>query len=193
MSERIDRRIGNNSLIAAVVLLFSGIAGIALWFFLKAPAPAPPIQPPAAAEIVRSEEPLSVPVYMARNGILSAEQKAVKRQPDAQSQAREILNAVLDGAREISAAPLKDVNVRSFFLDAEGTGYVDLNPTTENGIRASAEEELLALYAIVNTLTQSIEEIRRVRFLVDGREAQTLAGHIDVAKPFVRRTDLIKQ
>ena len=54
-------------------------------------------------------------------------------------------------------------------------------------------EELLALYAMVNTLSQNFEEIRQVRFLVDGREAQTLAGHIELSRKFTKRMDLVKQ
>jgi hypothetical protein len=59
-------------------------------------------------------------------------------------------------------------------------------------LKASVEGELLAVYALVNSLTQSIPEVRQVRFLLDGREAQTLAGHIDLSRSFVKRTDLVK-
>jgi hypothetical protein len=46
---------------------------------------------------------------------------------------------------------------------------------------------------MVNTLSQNFEEIRQVRFLVDGREVQTLAGHIELSRKFTKRMDLVKQ
>ena len=51
----------------------------------------------------------------------------------------------------------------------------------------------MAIYAVVNTLTQNFEEIKEVRFLLDGREAQTLAGHIDASVFFSARPDLARQ
>jgi hypothetical protein len=41
-------------------------------------------------------------------------------------------------------------------------------------------------------LVQNVPEVRQVRFLVDGREVQTLAGHIDLSRSFGKRTDLVK-
>jgi hypothetical protein len=60
-------------------------------------------------------------------------------------------------------------------------------------VRASVWEELIALYAMVNTLSQNFEEIRQIRFLVEGREVQTLAGHIELSRKFTKRMDLVKQ
>ena len=54
-----------------------------------------------------------------------------------------------------------------------GTAYVDLGRGRPGGIRGVGRDELLAVYAVVNTLTQNFEEIRQVRFLIEGREAQT--------------------
>ena len=69
---------------------------------------------------------------------------------------------------------------------------MDLAPASETGVRASAWEELLAVYAVVNTLVQNFEEIRQIRFLLDGKETQTLTGHIDLGRTFTKRMDLVK-
>jgi hypothetical protein len=60
-------------------------------------------------------------------------------------------------------------------------------------VRASAWEEQLAIYALVNTLLQNFEEIKQVVLLLDGGEAQTLAGHMDLSRTFAKRMDLVKQ
>ena len=44
--------------------------------------------------------------------------------------------------------------------------------------------ELLSIYSVVNTLSLNISEIEAVKFLIEGREAKTLAGHIDLRYPF---------
>ncbi|HSQ77452.1 MAG TPA: GerMN domain-containing protein, partial [Nitrospirota bacterium] len=73
------------------------------------------------------------------------------------------------------------------------TAYVDISSAQQNGATASAWEELLAIYSMVNTLMQNFEEIKQVRFLLEGKEAQTLAGHIDLSRKFDKRMDLVKQ
>jgi hypothetical protein len=44
-------------------------------------------------------------------------------------------------------------------------------------------DELLTVYAIVDSLTANVPQIRRVGLLVGGRERDTLAGHVDIRRP----------
>lgn len=193
MSERVDRRIGSTSLVAVVVviLMLAGAVGIAVWRLRAAPAASqvlgqtPPIRNP------RPDEPLQVIRYMPVVGGLAGNNVPVLRQTDTQAQAREVLSALLAAGSRIPV--LSDMKLRGFFLAEDGTAYVDLTTGSQEVLTASAGDEFLAVYALVNTLTQNFEEIRQVRFLIEGREAQTLAGHMDLVRAFTKRTDLVKQ
>jgi len=88
---------------------------------------------------------------------------------------------------------LRDIRLRELYLDAFGTAYIDLSPGPQKDVRASAWEEQLAIYAMVNTLLQNFDGIKTVVLLIDGREAQTLAGHMDLSRTFTKRMDLVKQ
>ena len=198
MSERIDRRIGSNRpLLVTVVVIFviAAATGGYVWQRMTGPSASPVSTQgqPAPAQPARPDEPLMITLYVPGNGILSAGLVAVKRQSDTQAQAREALTAALADLRAVQSPVLKELKLREFFLDASGTAYVDLAPVLQCGVKASAWEELLALYAVVNTLTQNFEEIKQVRFLLEGKEAQTLAGHIDLSRTFTSRLDLVKQ
>src|SRR5574337_1057181 len=183
MPDRIDRRINGNGMLFTVVLIIFAIAtaaGIYVWRISRAPAVPLQDQTRSSAVSPRSDDPLSVTAFVPLNGKLSPGPLTVKRQPDTQAQAREMLTTVLADQRMRSAPVLNEMKLRAFFLDQAGTAYVDLAPAAPGGIRASARDEMLAVYAVVNMLTQNLEEVRRVRFLIDGRESQTLAGHIDL-------------
>lgn len=198
MSEKIDRRIGNNGLwvmMAIVILVVAGAAGFSIWLNMAGRSASPALEQaePPPAQPVRSDEPLTVTLFVSGNGFLSTGSIAVKRQPDTQTQAREALTTALADLRAVQSPVLKELKLRGLFIDSGGTAYVDLAPLPQTGIRSSALEELLAIYAVVNTLGQNFEEIKQVRFLVDGKEAQTLAGHIDLSRTFTKRTDLVKQ
>ncbi len=198
MSEKIDRRIGGSLLPWVLVAVFAAaaVAGFLVWSRLGAvPADSTTAQLAAAAatQPARADEPLSMTIYCPVEGALAAGTVAVNRLPDAQSQAREALASLFADPRAAQSALFKEIKVRQLFLDASGTAYVDLSLLKQGGPAASAGEELLAIYAVVDTLAQNFEEIREVRFLVDGREAQTLAGHIDLTRKFEKRMDFVRQ
>jgi flagellar basal body-associated protein FliL len=138
-------------------------------------------------------EPLAVTIYYPVGDQLLSGTASVKRQPDAQAQAREALAAVFADQRAAQTAVFRDIKLKAFYLDGRGTAYIDLTPSSQRDIRAATSEELLAVYAMVNTVMQNFEEIKQVAFLVDGRDAQTLAGHLDLSRMFTKRMDLVKQ
>jgi len=196
MPERIDRRIPGDRLLTVVaVVLAAGlcVGGFFFWWRMRAVAPAinATQQPSAAGQLLN--EPLVITLSVPVDGLLVAVPAPVTRQPDTQSLAREALAALFADPSGSQAPVLKDLRLRGFYLDAVGTGYIDLAPVEQREVRASVSEELIALYAMVNTLSQNFEEIKQVRFLVDGREVQTLAGHIDLSRKFTKRMDLVKQ
>ncbi|QIB68217.1 hypothetical protein Ami103574_02330 [Aminipila butyrica] len=72
---------------------------------------------------------------------------------------------------------LNDITVK------DGTAYVDLKGKDLQEGSGGSLEELCFISQIVETLTNSFDEIDQVQFLVDGQEAETLLGHCDVSEP----------
>ncbi len=198
MSERSDRSLGNGrSLILAAtigLIVVAAAGGGYLWHRSNRPLPAPvPEQRgPQDGPSVRTEEPVQATLFVPVNGMLEPVVVGGQRQTDLQLEAREVVRAILAGERGSQAAVLKDFRLRALYVDASGTAFVDLAPAGQREVRASVWEELLAVYALVNTLTQNFAEIRQVRLLIDGREGQTLAGHLDLSRAFMKRTDLVR-
>lgn len=197
MSERIETDGVNRALIAVVILLGAVIvAGGGYLLFSGrggAPEQAAPKEPAFRVPVARPDEPLAVTAYLPSGAHLVPEIIGVKRRPDTPMQAREALAALLTGQRAAQIPVLRELRLRALFLDASGTAFADLQAAAGGGITGSAGDELLAIYALVNTLTQNFEEIKEVRILLDGREVQTLTGHVDLTAYFAARMDLVKQ
>lgn len=51
-----------------------------------------------------------------------------------------------------------------------------------DGVQGSMGE-LLAVYAVVDSVTVNFPSVRRVQILLDDRPAETLAGHVDLTRP----------
>lgn len=76
-----------------------------------------------------------------------------------------------------------DAVVRGAYLLPGGTVVVDLGgPTIAGGWGTGTHQELMAIYSLVHTVTANFPEARRVRILVNGMAAETLAGHISLAR-----------
>lgn len=63
------------------------------------------------------------------------------------------------------------------------TAVVDLGNEIVEGLPGGSNSETMAIYAITNTICYNFPRIKRVRFLLEGREAETLKGHIDLREP----------
>jgi spore germination protein GerM len=77
----------------------------------------------------------------------------------------------------------RDTVVRATFLLPDGTAFVDLGgPTLEQGWGTGSHEELMAVYSVVQTVTTNFPEAKRVRILINGDPAETLAGHVNLSR-----------
>lgn len=75
---------------------------------------------------------------------------------------------------------------------AGDTAYVNLSDDFKQACDGlSAKNEMLLVYAIVNTVT-AMDGISKVQFLVESEQTATLAGHLCISDPFVRNYGIIK-
>ncbi len=94
----------------------------------------------------------------------------------------EILKALIKGPQQahLEAIWPEDTKINSFFIADDGKAYIDLNPGQSMIEDMDTLSELLAIYSMVNSLTVNIPEIKMVKILIQGEDALTLAGHIDL-------------
>lgn len=98
----------------------------------------------------------------------------------------ETVNLLLENPTEEDLTKIfpKDAKINSVTLDND-TAIVDLDSgITKNFVGGSTGEEFL-INSVVDTLTD-FDEIKQVRFLIDGKEVETLAGHMDLSEPIKR-------
>ena len=109
-------------------------------------------------------------------------------------QGREILGMQLQAAPSpfVSVVP-EGTMLRAFYITERGDAFVDLSPEASSRHPGGSSTELLTVYAIVNAVTANLPTIQRVQILVDGREADTLAGHVDLRRPLQQDLSFVRE
>lgn len=178
------------------------VAAVALWWvlFVALPqwtrrAPADPasttVPDPAAAEQRKITATL---FYVSEDGMaLIPVQREVPFGEPVVEQARHLVEAQLADPPEplVSAVP-SGTRLRAVYLTEQGDLFVDLSAEVTSNHPGGALDELFTVYTFVNALTVSLPAIQRVQLLVDGKEADTLAGHVDLRHPLSRNTTWVR-
>jgi Sporulation and spore germination len=99
-------------------------------------------------------------------------------------QARHIIEAQLAAApAPLANAVPEGTALKALFISERGEAFVDLSGTVTAKHPGGALDELFTVYAVVNALTVNLPAVTRVQILIDGKEVDTLAGHVDLRHP----------
>jgi hypothetical protein len=128
----------------------------------------------------------------AEGDALMAVQREVPLADGLVAQGRQILTAQFapPPAPYVSAIP-PGTTLRAFFVTEKGDAFVDVSGISTAHPGGSLTE-LLTVQAIVNAVTANLPAVQRVQILVDGKEVDTIAGHVDIRQPLTRDTSLIR-
>ncbi|MEX2270349.1 MAG: GerMN domain-containing protein [Vicinamibacterales bacterium] len=109
-------------------------------------------------------------------------------------QAHHIVTAQLGAPpASLHTAIPKGTVLRGVFLSETGEAFVDLSAEAATNHSGGSLAELFTIYSIVNAVTVSLPSVRTVQILIDGREVDTLAGHVDLRHPLPKNTTWVKQ
>jgi len=126
--------------------------------------------------------------YIAAGGTkLTSVERDVAFGASAVEQAREIISAQIAPVVEplVSAVPAGTA-LRAVFITEGGEAYVDLSREVVAAHPGGTINEMLSIYTLVNALTENLPAVTAVQVLVDGKEVETLAGHVDLRRPLAK-------
>ena len=109
-------------------------------------------------------------------------------------QARRLVEAQVATAPEGLLSPIPaGTIVRAVFITDSREAYVDLGGTILSGHSGGSLDEALTVYAIVNAITTNLPEVTAVQILIEGREVDSLRGHIDLRAPLAKSLDWVQK
>ena len=126
--------------------------------------------------------------YESPQMLLIPEARNVALPESAAAAAPMVVRELMKGPANATLARLfpSDTVVRGAFLLPQGTVIVDLGgPTLTAGWNTGSHQELMAAYSLVQTLTSNFADAKRVRVLINGTPAETMAGHVSLTRSLV--------
>lgn len=126
--------------------------------------------------------------YLSGSGrMFSLEERDIPFSNSLQEQAKQVLRQLLAGSqRGRGSAIPSGVRLRGLFITQQGLAYVDLSQELITNHPGGTCAEELTVYSLANTLISNFPAVKKVQILVEGREIQSLAGHLDLTRPYGR-------
>lgn len=187
---------------ALPVAAIAAVAAFGAWvLFVALPrwaGPAPVTEnrgAPSPATAPGAERRITATLYfIAEDGMsLVGVQREVPFAEPVAEQARQIVEAQLGEApAPLASAVPEGTTVRGLYLTDRGDAFVDVSDDARVRHRGGALDELFTVYAIVNSVTVNLPAVSRVQILVNGREVETLAGHVDLRHPLERNLTWVR-
>jgi hypothetical protein len=174
--------------IAAAWVLF---VGLPRWYGPHAPSQAGP----GATAPAGPERKIKATLYFVSEDGLSlvGVEREVPFGEAVVDQARRIVEAQIAEPPAPLGAPVPPGTLlRTLFITERGDAFVDLNRDVSAKHTGGSLDELFTVYAIVDSLTVNLPAITRVQILIEGKEADTIAGHVDIRHPLQKNLKWVK-
>ena len=173
----------------SLVLIAFGASSLITQKPAAAPTPAPVAPPAETAHITATL------FYASSDGrALVPVKRDVPLASGVVEQGRQILLSAMEAAPQPYIKVIPDgTTLRAFYVTDRGDAFVDLGPEIVRAHPGGSLNELLTVYALVNAITTNLPAVQRVQLLVDGKEVDAIAGHVDIRRPLTRDTSLVRE
>jgi hypothetical protein len=188
--KRIAQIIGG--IVVGVAIAFGAMKALERAITPQAPPPLPESTAPAPASAAHITATL---FYGSEDGqTLVPVRREVPLADGVVAQGRQIVTM------QLQAPPMPYLSVipagttlRAFYVTERGDAIVDVSGQISKGHPGGTFAELMTVDAIVDAVTANLQKVQRVQILIDGKEVDTLAGHVDIRRPLQRDNSLVKQ
>jgi spore germination protein GerM len=178
------------ALVAAAVIVVLGVFAVARRYgAMTATAPTGAARAPSPAPAGPPGRKIKARLFYVNDdgARLTSVEREIAYGENTADQAREIVTAQLAAvARPLVSAVPAGTQLRALFITDKGEAFVDLSREVAAAHPGGTVNELLTVYTLVNALTANLPAVTSVQLLVDGREVETLAGHVNLRRPLAR-------
>lgn len=182
-----NKRTAVLSTIVVISVIFLAVLFIALFDYVY-----PPATGEHAAEKKKEKTEFTLFFSDAEERFLLPEKRFLPKEKTPEKQAAEIINALMSGSKTglINTFPV-GVELNSVKREGNDTLIVDFRESLVKNHPGGSSAEMATVYSLTNTLTANLPEIKKVKILIEGKQRESLKGHIGLGDPFYANEDMI--
>ncbi|SEM45518.1 Sporulation and spore germination [Syntrophus gentianae] len=143
-----------------------------------------------------SKEKQAITLYFsdANERFLVPEKRFVPKKESPAQQAAEIVKALLEGSKtgKVNTFPPK-VILKDAKIENNSKISVSFSKNLVQDHPGGSASEMATVYSLTNSLTANIPQIKAVKILIEGREVDSLKGHISLKQPFSFNREYLAQ
>lgn len=175
--------------LSAIVLI---MAGFLVFFFLSLfDYVYPPITGKETASKTREKRKVELYFADSNERFLISETRFVPKTKGISGQAEELVKALLEGPKTGLVRTFPEGTTLHNIKVKNGTAYVSFDKNLVELHPGSTTSEITTIYSLTNTLSLNIKEISTVKLLINGKDFQSIKGHIDTRHPFTVNRELL--
>ena len=144
--------------------------------------------PPVDLDALKKKEKQVAIIWFSdqQERFLVGEKRYIFKEDDAAAQAKEVIKALLDGSKNgnVNTFPA-GVSLRDVKIDGTGIAYVNFTKSLAKLHPGSSSTEMASINSLTNSLTENVPQIKKVKILVEGKEINSIKGHISTSRPFL--------
>ena len=125
---------------------------------------------------------------------LLGEKREILKRGSMKEEAREIVEELTRGSKKklIPTLPAQ-TKVLALDIDERGVARVSFNGALTRYHPGGSSAEIMTVYSVVNSLALNFPQIKQVQILIEGREIDSITGHLSLSKPISANPDLVKK
>ncbi len=173
--------------IVPIVILFLAGASGGFFLFRKLTVREKPAAAPESAQEnfqPGAEDFITVRFFYPVNAQLLLVEKKVSRRTKQLKMAGAVIEEYFKGPGNGRSSQVpQSVKLLGIYRDASQILYVDLSDELRRNFQGDALGEYLLLKGIYESLISNVQDIQDVKILIEGKEAETLGGHVYLKYP----------
>ena len=125
---------------------------------------------------------------------LLEEKREILKRGSMKEEAKEIVEELTRGSNKKLIPTLPpQTKVLALDIDEGGVARVSFNGALTRYHPGGSSAEIMTVYSVVNSLVLNFPEIKKVQILVEGKEIDSITGHLSLSKPISANPSLVKK
>jgi len=174
-------------------LIVTCVVGFLIFFFLTLfDSVYPPVAGKGGKE--KSRDKIAVTLYFSDTNerFLLPEKRYVAKENSSEGQVQEIVKALIEGSKTglVNTFPEK-TELLKVKMEGQETALISFGRNLVENHPGGSTSEMATIYSLTNSLIGNMPSIKKVKILIDGKEQESIRGHINIRNPFTFNKELI--